>query len=77
MRNSTLLCWPLACQALLACTDSAGRTDSADDAPATQIPAWLGEHRSGRAVWFTYDGATLHALRDVGVDVGDLERVAG
>jgi len=45
-------------------------------------PAWLGEHRSGRAVWFTYDGATLYALRDVGIDtdeqlVVDLERVAG
>lgn len=48
----------------------------------TDPPAWLGEHRSGRAVWFTYDGATLHALRDVDVDadgrlVVDLERVAG
>lgn len=45
-------------------------------------PAWLEEHRSGRAVWFTYDGATLHALRDIDVDgdgrvVVDLERIAG
>jgi hypothetical protein len=44
--------------------------------------AWLGEHRSGRAVWFTYDGATLNALRGVDVDGGgrlvvDLERIAG
>jgi hypothetical protein len=41
-------------------------------------------HQAGRAVWFTYDDATLHALRDVGVDVAgngrlvvDLEHVAG
>jgi len=43
-------------------------------------PAWLRESRSGRAVWFTYDGASLHALRGVDVDgdgrlVVDLERV--
>jgi len=43
------------------------------------LPAWLLAHLAGCAIWFTYDGASLHALRSVhlagGLYVVDLERV--
>lgn len=43
---------------------------------------WLDAHAAGRAVWFTYDGASLHSLLSVHVDsqgllVVDVERVVG
>ena len=51
-------------------------------ATAVDHHAWLREHLSGRDVWFTYDGASLHSFLGVGVDddgllVVDIARVAG
>jgi hypothetical protein len=51
-------------------------------ADAAAHHAWLRAHAAGRAVWFTYDGASLHVLCGVEVDgdrllVVDLERVVG
>src|ERR1041384_1666039 len=43
------------------------------------LPPWLLAHLAGCSIWFTYDGASLHALRSVrivgGLYIVDLERV--